>query len=106
MDSKSLMGLLAPVVMGVLGQQRRTSGLDATGLARLLTSQKDNIASAIPWASQSILAERTFSTASSLQAMGGGRVSYIGRFKTIKARLLCILDTEALGSFLYCNGAG
>ena len=34
--------------MGVLGQQRRTSGLDATGLANLLTSQKDNIARALP----------------------------------------------------------
>ena len=47
-DLKSLMGLLAPVVMGVLGQQQRTSGLDATGLARLLASQKDNIARAVP----------------------------------------------------------
>ena len=42
--SKSLMGLLGPVVMGVLGQQQRASGLDATGLANLLASQKDNIA--------------------------------------------------------------
>lgn len=47
-DSKSLMGLLGPVVMGVLGQQQRTSGLDASGLARLLTSQKDNISRALP----------------------------------------------------------
>ena len=46
--SKSLMGLLGPVVMGVLGQQQRTSGLDATGLANLLTSQKDNITRALP----------------------------------------------------------
>ncbi|MGO4683019.1 DUF937 domain-containing protein [Hyphomicrobium sp. 2TAF46] len=46
--SKSLMGLLGPVVMGVLGQQQRASGLDATGLASLLNSQKDNIASALP----------------------------------------------------------
>ncbi len=46
--SKSLMGLLGPVVMGVLGQQQRTSGLDATGLANLLASQKDNIARALP----------------------------------------------------------
>ena len=29
--SKSLMGLLGPVVMGVLGQQQRASGLDANG---------------------------------------------------------------------------
>jgi len=41
--SKSLMGLLGPVVLGVLGQQQRSSGLDSSGLARLLTSQKDNI---------------------------------------------------------------
>ena len=46
--SKSIMGLLGPVVMGVLGQQQRASGLDATGLANLLTSQKDNIARALP----------------------------------------------------------
>ena len=46
--SKSLMGLLGPVLMGVLGQQQRTSGLDATGLANLLASQKDNIARALP----------------------------------------------------------
>ena len=46
--SKSLMGLLGPVVMGVLGQQQRASGLDATGLANLLASQKDNIARSLP----------------------------------------------------------
>ena len=46
--SKSLMGMLGPVVMGVLGQQQRASGLDATGLADLLASQKDNIARALP----------------------------------------------------------
>ena len=46
--SKSLMGVLGPIVMGVLGQQQRASGLDATGLANLLASQKDNIARALP----------------------------------------------------------
>ncbi len=46
--SKSIMGLLAPIVLGGLGQQQRASGLDATGLASLLTSQKDNILRAIP----------------------------------------------------------
>jgi len=34
--------------MGVLGQQQRASGLDATGLANLLASQKDNITRALP----------------------------------------------------------
>jgi hypothetical protein len=46
--SKGIMGLLGPVVMGVLGQQQRANGLDATGLASLLASQKDNIARALP----------------------------------------------------------
>ena len=32
--SKSLMGLLGPVVLGVLGQQQRSSGLDSSGLAQ------------------------------------------------------------------------
>jgi hypothetical protein len=46
--SKSLLGMLGPVVLGALGQQQRGMGLDASGLASLLTSQKDQIAAAIP----------------------------------------------------------
>jgi hypothetical protein len=46
--SKSLMGLLGPVALGVLGQQQRAGGLDAQGLGGLLASQKDNIARALP----------------------------------------------------------
>ncbi len=46
--SKNLLGLLGPLVLGVLGQQQRTNGLDASGLARLVTSQEDNIARALP----------------------------------------------------------
>jgi hypothetical protein len=41
-----LLGMLAPVVLGVLGKQSK--GMDAAGLAGLLSSQKDNIASALP----------------------------------------------------------
>ena len=46
--SKSLMGLLGPVVLGVLGQQQRSRGLDSSGLASLLISQKDTILAALP----------------------------------------------------------
>lgn len=45
---KSLLGMLGPVVAGVLGQQQRAGGLDASGLASLLSSQKDQIAGAMP----------------------------------------------------------
>ncbi len=50
-DSKasgSLLGMLAPVVMGQLAQTQRASGLDANGVANLLSNQKDNIAAAMP----------------------------------------------------------
>jgi len=36
--SKSLLGLLGPAVLGLLGREQRDRGLDASGLARLLTS--------------------------------------------------------------------
>ena len=46
--AKNLLGLLAPVVLGVLGHEKRDSGLDASGLANLLTSQQSNITRALP----------------------------------------------------------
>ncbi|WP_024519023.1 DUF937 domain-containing protein [Bradyrhizobium sp. Tv2a-2] len=46
--AKSLLGILAPMVLGGLGQHQRSAGLDATGLASLLRSQKDQITAAIP----------------------------------------------------------
>jgi hypothetical protein len=46
--SKSLLGMLAPVVMGTIGKQQQSAGLDAGGLAKMLMGQKDNIASAMP----------------------------------------------------------
>jgi hypothetical protein len=45
---KSLLGMIAPLVLGALGQHQRESGLDTNGLASLLRSQKDQIVSAIP----------------------------------------------------------
>jgi Bacterial protein of unknown function (DUF937) len=46
--SKSLMGLLGPVALGVLGHEQRDRGLDASGLASLLTSQKNTVQAAMP----------------------------------------------------------
>jgi hypothetical protein len=47
-SGKSLLGMLGPVVLGVLSQHQRSAGLNAGGLASLLGSQKDQIAAAIP----------------------------------------------------------
>jgi len=47
--SGSLLGMLAPVVMGTIAQhQGTTRGLDANGIANLFASQKENIAAALP----------------------------------------------------------
>ena len=47
--SGSLLGMLAPIVMGTIGQhQSATRALDANGIANLFASQKDNIAAALP----------------------------------------------------------
>jgi hypothetical protein len=45
---RMLMGLLTPVIMGVLGREQRAAGLDASGLARMLMGQKDEITAAMP----------------------------------------------------------
>jgi OmpA-OmpF porin, OOP family len=47
-SAASLMALAAPLVMGVIGKLRSTQGLNPTGLANLLTGQKQYIAAALP----------------------------------------------------------
>lgn len=46
--STGLLGALVPVVLGSLGQQQKSMGLDAGGLVKLLGDQKSNISAAIP----------------------------------------------------------
>jgi hypothetical protein len=45
---RSLLGLVVPVVMGVLGQQQRAGNLGVDGVIRMLEGQRGNIASALP----------------------------------------------------------
>jgi len=44
----SLIGLATPTVLGVLNKERAAQGLDSSGLAHLLESQKGNISEALP----------------------------------------------------------
>jgi len=53
--TKSLLGMLAPLVAGVVGQQQRSGGLSASGLADLLTSQSSQVMSAMPAGFASLL---------------------------------------------------
>jgi len=45
---RMLLGLVTPMILGVLGREQRAQGLDANGLARVLSGQRDEIASAMP----------------------------------------------------------
>ena len=67
--TKSLLGMLAPAVMGTLGQQARASNLDASGIANLLSSQRDNISAAMPQGLGQLLGG-----AGLLEGVGGGAV--------------------------------
>jgi sporulation protein YlmC with PRC-barrel domain len=46
--TRSLIGMLAPMIMGTLGNEQRAAGLDVNGLANMLTGQKKEIAAAMP----------------------------------------------------------
>jgi hypothetical protein len=46
--ASSLLGMLAPVVMGLIGRQIGTRGVDIGSLTSLLASQKEQIAQALP----------------------------------------------------------
>jgi hypothetical protein len=46
--SGSLLGMLAPIVMGTVAQQQGAGGLNASSIANLFASQKDNITAALP----------------------------------------------------------
>lgn len=58
--TKTLFGLVSPVVLNTLGKEQRSAGLDANGLARMLSSEKSEIASAIPSGISGVLTELGF----------------------------------------------
>src|SRR5262245_39712602 len=57
-SARTLIGLLAPMVFGVLGREQRAQGLEASGLARMLIGQKDQITAAMPSGLSDLLSSR------------------------------------------------
>jgi Bacterial protein of unknown function (DUF937) len=92
-SSKSLLGMLGPVVLGTLGQQQRSAGLDAGGLASLLGSQKDQIAAAIP----SGLADQ-LSAAGLLDKAAGGLRSGAAAASAAGSRIVGASERTAAGA--------
>src|SRR5262245_41752965 len=57
-STRTLMGLLAPVVLGVLGREQRAAGLETGGLARMLMGQREQINAAMPVGLSDLLSSR------------------------------------------------
>ena len=76
-SSKSLLGMLVPVVMSVLGRQQKSAGLDASGLMGLLSDQKDNISAAMPSGLANALGGASFMD--NLMGVAGDTVTSIGQ---------------------------
>lgn len=47
-NSSSLMGMLAPIIIGVIKKKVFDGGMNANSMASMLSSQKDNVAAAMP----------------------------------------------------------
>jgi len=73
---RTLMGLLTPMIMGILGREQRAQGLDASGLARMLTGQKEEIAAAMPAGLGRLLESSGFAAAAQDRAYEAPRASY------------------------------
>ncbi|MBK8425267.1 MAG: OmpA family protein [Lewinellaceae bacterium] len=54
-STSSLLGLVGPLVMGVLSKKISSGGLNVSGLANLLSSEKNNILGALPGGMASVL---------------------------------------------------
>ncbi|HEY7551034.1 MAG TPA: DUF937 domain-containing protein, partial [Hyphomicrobiaceae bacterium] len=57
-STRTLLGLLTPVILGVLGREQRAAGLETSGLARMLMGQRDQISAAMPAGLSDLLSSR------------------------------------------------
>jgi hypothetical protein len=87
-NSSSLLGMLAPIVMGTLAQQ--PGSLNPSGMAKLLASQKSNIAAALPSGFSNLLGDTGL-----LDSLGGAARDAAGAANQA---------TRAAGSAVYTAG--
>ena len=96
-----LLGMLSPIVLGVIGKQAR--GLDATGLTNLLAGQKANITSALPSGLGSLLTSAVpglsglLGSASSAASSAANAASHAAR-ATSAAATGAVREVERAGS--------
>ena len=97
---KTVLGLLAPIVVGALGQQQRSAGLDSRGLVNLLSSQKDQITAAMPSGLANMLDAR-----GELDAIDGGLRRGAESAATAAGRMAGTMGDRATGASQVTYGA-
>lgn len=75
-STRTLLGMLTPVILGVLGREQRAAGLEAGGLARMLTGQRDQIAAAMPSGLSDLLNPRGTDTRSEARTYDAPQAAY------------------------------
>lgn len=98
--ASKLLGMLAPIVMGVVGKQTRASNLDASGFASMLSDQKNHLAGAMPAGMGESLG------LSSLLGSAGSAASSAGRAATSAASGAANSARDAVGSVAPKSGGG
>ena len=77
-SASTLLGLAAGLVMNVLGRQRSSMNLDASGLLTLLTSQVPLLAGRLPAGLWSLLGWRTAGLGAAAEAAGALKEAWVG----------------------------
>jgi outer membrane protein OmpA-like peptidoglycan-associated protein len=82
-SASSLLGMLAPLLMGVLRKETTSEGLSLAGLTKLLMDQKSSIAKLAPAGLSSVLGLKSLSdlgsVADSVRLAGTGAATEVGR---------------------------
>ena len=91
-SARTLIAMLTPMIMGVLGRAQAAQGLDGAGLARMLTQQNDAIAGAMPAGLSKLLDASGLHAATTNQASSS---PHVANFPSAPAMARGSTDTRA-----------
>lgn len=102
-SASSLLGMLAPIAMAILGKQSAEQGLNASGLADLLASQKDHIAAAMPSGFKEMLQPSVRDQGARIFPRSAGSEASRGRSWGAIPWILPLLAAGLIGWFVFAN---